>query len=426
MASGSVRLARRLAGAACVAVILSACGNAPPPNAPAPTTSGPVPFAAGVPTAPEAAPLSAVEQRGVTAVVAGPGVFAVMASGGGEAGSIVAADARTGRQRWKAETTNTDFLAADATGPGASTGAVIAADDVAVPQAGLEPASVRTDIVAREAADGRERWRVEVVRAPVDERSPERLVALEVQGDTVAVATTWSVRVLETVSGRERWRSDLTRPTGDEDSGIDLGWRSLSLGPEDVAATARTTRIQARVVTFARTTGAQRWKVDQAVDEFRSSESLANVQVAAGRLLVDSTTVTADGGEAKRLVGYALRTGKRVWQSPVDESSDDVPYVVDRSDGTVIRSLAEGLVAVNIQNGAIRWRQPQGVRPEQIQAADGLTYFIGASGQDRQVVVLRSRNGEQVAVLPGEDAESVHLFAGAVAVVNSDGVTFHR
>lgn len=425
---------RRLGAVVTTAALLTAaCGSTPsaaPPGSPSPT---PNPFSSTVPASPASKSFATFKDSNLTAVVAGPGVFTLMSTQGGDGdGTLITIDARTGRERWKAPTGNAQFLASTTDGPGSqnAAGAIIAADDVGVPQAGLTPASTRTEIVAREAADGRERWRTPVLTQPVDLAAGDRetLVAVLARGDVVAVVTTWQVQLLETATGRPRWSVRLDRPTGEDASNRSLGWSSAALGTEDLVATARLSRQTSQLIDIDTVTGRTKWRKQLSLGESSQVPAFGQVGIGARRAIVETAADIAGSKQEQSLTGYDLATGKQAWRTSgsAADSDNPVPLVLDWEDGTALRQTDGRLTAVNIQNGEQRWQQPEGVVAEAVRAGGGMTYLIGTSGSDRQVIGIRTRTREQTVVLAEGDAENVAVFTGALAVLTRSGVHFYR
>lgn len=429
-----IRLRRRggaVLGAIAVA-LLGACGGSPPAGPTKPAAAGPEPefWSAEVPKAPAAQALWRTRLRELTDVVAAPGVFAFRHEAADTGKPTVSAlDARTGRQRWAAAAGSSPLLASDSPGPAGATkgarGTVYVLEDVAVPQAGLEPASTRTEVVARNGADGAERWRVPILSRPVGAQARSRVVALQAQPGVVAVATTSTLHVLEAETGRERWRQETPlSPAGAETSSRPEGWRSLVVGPDLVAASALLPGDKARVQVWDRETGKRRWMVDVPSPKRLSFSVLGvdQLHLARGRLITRQAFLDANERTQGTLVAYRDTDGKRIWPAPGEFAPPGTQRALDSADGTLVRASDTSLDALNVLNGKVRWTSDSGVKIGQLAAEGGRTYLTAESGSHRQLVVLGTRTREQLGVQGvGRSLDLLRLFEGAIVTSTSSG-----
>ncbi len=414
------RGALRLIGVPVLAGALAACGGTPVAPPPAPPPPPPLVFSRTVPARPNPVPLWTDQAQAVDAV-AGDGIIAVRT--GGDEDRLRALDARSGAERWAAPLSGDALIASDAAGPGdPGSGVIFATEEVPMPQNGLTPAAVRTDVVARESVDGRERWRVEVLKEATDKDPKNTVVAMRARTGALAVVTTRTLRVLDAGTGRKRWQATLSLSPFQSGVGTDEGFVAVALGPGTVAVTARLPGDQAVLRAYELVSGKLRWSKRSTEDLDRPP--LGQVEISADRVVVEQWTSPGDGQSSDKMTiqAYNLDKGAVAWHNGGTDDGRQLPLSMDYGDGTILRTQNALVRALNIRTGQVRWQQPDGVEVTAMTAAGGASYFIATSGGDRQVVVLESRTGKQRQVLPGSDAKRLKLFPG-VAVVLSDSET---
>lgn len=416
------------------ALVLTGCGGGVATTADGPTGTGspdPLFFGADIPSAPGREPLWKSKHRGVTDAASADDVVALLSGTTNSKIELTGLAARSGKQLWKVESRGAQFVVSDSAGPGdtGGTGVFVLTEDTDVPQDGLTPATVRTDLVGRNATDGRERWRTEIHRRPV--REPELdLAGAEASAGLVTIAAGRKLAAFDAATGVQRWQHELQTAAPDPDAPPTFGgpaeaaWQTLALGPAHVVAAARESSREGTITAFDRRTGRPRWSVNL---EPGGTADIGQLLLSPSRVIALATTRAKDEYAGKTgLVGFRLRDGEQVWASPPQDSADRQKPVLDNGDGTVLQADDKSLRGINALTGAVRWTIPRTVDVSGVAAAGGLTYLVTSSGSDRQVVAVDTRTGRQRHVLPTAEVNRVELFAGAVLVVSGSDVSLHR
>ncbi|SEH67079.1 Outer membrane protein assembly factor BamB, contains PQQ-like beta-propeller repeat [Halopenitus malekzadehii] len=222
-------------------------------------------------------------------------------------GSAIALDAQDGTEQWR--------TTLNASG---DHGTVVVDDRFLV--------AYDTELVALDPQMGEEIWTERT--NGID--STELLVADEATG-TVLVASESGIEAFSAADGEKHWDIDTVRQLVRAPAVSD--GRVFAVGNVDAAPS---------LVALSLEDGSERWR-----REFTSTPgSAAPVATKEGVVVVDDRT----------LVVYNEATGDRLRELHSFDESED-PQTVAAADGTVFVTTASGVVAVDVETGAERWRR---------------------------------------------------------------------
>ncbi|SCG72137.1 Outer membrane protein assembly factor BamB, contains PQQ-like beta-propeller repeat [Micromonospora inositola] len=247
------------------------------------------------------------------------------------AGRLVALDPRSGRQLWYVATEGGTCGGADALGdpPMIADGVVV----VPAPDGYIQGINAR---------DGSERWRTRVAGAPA-----------AIADGVVLVGTQTAYAGLDLATGAQRWTQSVPEAAwGDWRP----GGRAFVLGAGSTFVVELATAGGFSVAALDAGSGRELWR-----DAVGSVDSTARRYFTDG---VDTLAALQGGpmdsphGQATRLVGRDLRSGKPLWATEdLPPNEDDLPQTGIAADGgRVFYASASGrLVALDARSGAERW-----------------------------------------------------------------------
>ncbi|MFG2054179.1 PQQ-binding-like beta-propeller repeat protein [Micromonospora sp. NPDC048930] len=252
------------------------------------------------------------------------------------AGRLVALDPRSGRQLWYVVTEGGVCGGADALGD-----PPVIADGVAVVPA---PDGYIQGIGAR---DGSERWRTRLAGAPA-----------AIADGVVLVGTQTAYTGLDLATGRQRWSRSVPEAAW---SDWRPGGRAFVLGVGSTFVVELATADGFSVAALDAGSGRELWR-----DAVGSVDSTARRYVTAGvstLAALQGGPMDSPHGQATRLVGRDLRSGKPLWTTEdLPPNQDGLPQTGIAADGgEVFYASATGrLVALDARSGAERWTASYG------------------------------------------------------------------
>lgn len=290
-------------------------------------------------------------------------------------GEITSIDAKTGKRLWRAITapkskqTNFSFL------PWKSAPARFLGGALSVDSGKLYATTGAAEVVAFDAATGKEIW-----RTPVE--TPIR-AAPTVNGGRVFIITIENqVVALAGNDGRKLWTySGASTPT------VILGGTAPAVDGGVVVAALTT----GELVALRTDSGTQLWLEN--VVATRRTEAAASLPDIAGRPVIDKGRVYAVG-QSGVMVAIDLRTGSRLWEVPVAGINE--PWVA--GDFIYAVSIDSEAICVDARTGRIVWVTQLPAFGNEKRKKDRIVWAGPALASDRLILV--GSNGDALSLSP--------------------------